>query len=279
MYTWVGIVLGWPLRDYFLPQKLHGSLRNRLRWWLCRDWLSAYWLLRYTTLLVRDFDSILYSSSPPALLHVVEEQEDLEDYALPSHHQSYTHIAHLSWRFHYFSIGLSDLEIYFARSLGFSLAILAIIVLFFTGTIPLSSSITEPISLEDGDPKAPYAMPIVRVMTLFHVIGLVYCYVRYFESGLGGFFLGAFGYGLMAVNGCWYMLFGTGSGRVSKRTGKDKRMSGFPFKNVNEYDKRQDRKHVQWGYWREGRSFIKEYPSFQQIYLREPFDRFLSSSV
>ena len=34
------------------------------------------------------------------------------------------------------------------------------------------------------------------------------------------------------------LMFGKGSGHVSKRTGADKRTSGFPFKN-NEADKRK----------------------------------------
>lgn len=137
---------------------------------------------------------------------------------------------------------LPDLEVYFSRSLGFSLLILALIMLFFTGTIPISSSVAEPVSLEDSDPKAPYAVPIVRITTLFHFIAMAYCYVRWVNAGLSGFVLGSFGYGLMFLVGGWCILFGTSGGRISKRTGRDKRMSGFPFKNVNEYDKHADRK-------------------------------------
>lgn len=117
-------------------------------------------------------------------------------------------------------------------------------MLFFTGTIPLSSSIAEPVSLEDNDPKAPYAVPIVRVMTLWHIISLIYCYVRYMNSGQVGYVLGALGYGSMAVLGMWIVLFGTTGGRISKRTGADKRTAGFPFKNEAAYDKRRDRKMI-----------------------------------
>lgn len=38
------------------------------------------------------------------------------------------------------------------------------------------------------------------------------------------------------------MIFGTGSGHTSKRTGADKRTTGFPFKNSSAYDRKKDRK-------------------------------------
>ena len=138
----------------------------------------------------------------------------------------------------------AELELYFSRSLGFSLVILALIVLFFTGTIPLSSTISEPVSLEDNDPKAPYAVHIVRVMTLWHLISLIYCYMRYVNTGQFGFVLGALGYGSMTALGLWIVVFGTTAARLSKRTGADKRTAGFPFKNEAAYNKKKDRKMI-----------------------------------
>ncbi|KAL2400963.1 hypothetical protein ABEF95_000392 [Exophiala dermatitidis] len=136
----------------------------------------------------------------------------------------------------------TDVEVYFCRSLGFALTLVALIVLFFTGSIPLSSSISEPVSLEDNDPKAPYAVPILRVTTLFHGLSMVYCYMRYVNYGQTGYILGAMGYGAIASLGLWCVVFGTSGGRISKRTGADKRMAGFPFKNASAYNKRKDRK-------------------------------------
>lgn len=135
-----------------------------------------------------------------------------------------------------------DLETYFCRSLAFSLLLVATIMLFFTGSIPLSSSITEPISMDDSDPKAPYAVPIVRITTLFHTASLIYCYIRYMNSAQVGFALGAVGYGLLAAMGLWCVLFATSGGKISRRTGADKRTSGFPFKNVEAYNKKRDKK-------------------------------------
>lgn len=120
--------------------------------------------------------------------------------------------------------------------------IIGVIVLFFTGTIPLSSSITEPVSLEDHDPKAPYAVPILRITALLHLILAGYCWVRWNNSGATGYALGALGYALMATMGGWCVLFGSSGGRLSKRTGADKRTTGFPFKNASAYDKKSDRK-------------------------------------
>ena len=115
-------------------------------------------------------------------------------------------------------------------------------MLFFTGAVPLSSSITEPISMEDSDPKAPYALPIIRVTTLFHVISLIFCYMRYVNSGQAGFVLGAIGYGLLSAMGMWFIVFGTTARRLSKRTGADKRTSGFPFTNSEAYNRKRDKK-------------------------------------
>src|SRR5271154_3732106 len=115
----------------------------------------------------------------------------------------------------------ADLEIYFCRSLAFTLLLVALIMMFFTGSVPLSLSTSEPISLEDSDPKAPYAVPIVRVTAMYHAVALLYSYGSYVNSGRVGFVLGAIGSGAMAAMGIWCVMFGTETGRFSKRTGAD----------------------------------------------------------
>lgn len=135
----------------------------------------------------------------------------------------------------------TDLELYFGRSLGFALSTLALSALFFTGSVPISTSASEPISLEDNDPRAPYAGPILLVTTLFHTVSTVYCYVAYTTSGQTGYVLGVVGYGGLACLGGWCVMFGFTS-RVSARTGEDKRTSGFLFPNTAAYDKKADRK-------------------------------------
>ncbi|KIX04996.1 uncharacterized protein Z518_05868 [Rhinocladiella mackenziei CBS 650.93] len=137
---------------------------------------------------------------------------------------------------------ISDIEIYLSRSLGFALVLIALIIMFFTGSIPLSASISEPVSLEDNDPKAPYAVPILRITTFFNSLNMIYCYMRYVNYEQTAYMLGAVGYGAMASLGLWCVVFGTAAGRLSKRTGADKRTSGFPFKNSSAYDWKKDRK-------------------------------------
>lgn len=134
------------------------------------------------------------------------------------------------------------IETYFARALGLSLVLIATILLFFTGTVPLSSSIAEPVSAEDHDPKAPYAVPILYVTTIYHALSTIITYTRWYNYGSTPFLLGAIGYGGLACLGGWCIMFGTGSGRLSKRTGADKRAKGFPFTNTNAYNKKVDRK-------------------------------------
>ncbi|KIV79974.1 hypothetical protein PV11_07512 [Exophiala sideris] len=136
----------------------------------------------------------------------------------------------------------TDIEVYLSRSLGFALVLVALIVMFFTGSVPLSSSMSQPVSLEDSDPKAPYAVPIVTVTTLFHALSMIYCYMRWVNYRQTGYVLGAVGYGAMACVGLWCLIFGTSAKRLSKRTGADKRTAGFPFRNTMAYDKRKDRK-------------------------------------
>ena len=119
---------------------------------------------------------------------------------------------------------------------------IATTAIIFTGSIPFASGISEPISLEDNDPKAPYAKAVVLTTTIFHCLSFIYCYTRYISYPQTGYLLGAVGYGVIAIIGLWMAIFGDTKARLSKRTGADKRTSGWPFKNVQAYDKKKDRK-------------------------------------
>lgn len=46
-----------------------------------------------------------------------------------------------------------------------------------------------------------------------------------------------------AAIGGWVLMFGSSNGRISRKTGADKRVSGFPFKNV-EADKKKGKKSL-----------------------------------
>lgn len=56
--------------------------------------------------------------------------------------------------------------------------------------------------------------------------------------------MGVMGYGALAVTGLWCVMFATSGGKISRRTGADKRTSGFPFKNEKAYNKKADKRRV-----------------------------------
>jgi len=54
------------------------------------------------------------------------------------------------------------------------------------------------------------------------------------------FGLATLGSGFLAMIALWCILFASSNGRISRKTGADKRTSGFPFKN-QEAEKRKAR--------------------------------------
>ncbi|PQE25842.1 Glutathione S-transferase chloride channel C-terminal protein [Rutstroemia sp. NJR-2017a BBW] len=127
------------------------------------------------------------------------------------------------------------LEEYFSRSLGMTLLTLGIMVVLLTGSVPLTSSISDTtnaaVTTEANDPKAPYAVPTLTISTLYHGAMAFFCYARYVTVGQASFALGSLGFGALFAVGGWCILFGTASGRISRKTGADKRTSNFPFGN------------------------------------------------
>jgi len=106
-------------------------------------------------------------------------------------------------------------------------------IVLLTGSVPLTSSISDTtnaaVTTEASDPKAPYAVPVLTISMVYHSAMAFYCYARYTGSGQTTFILGAIGSGALASVGLWCMLFASTSGRISRKTGADKRTSGFPF--------------------------------------------------
>lgn len=150
----------------------------------------------------------------------------------------------------------STLEVYFSRTLGFTLLTLGMLTVLLTGSVPLSSSLTEGwlpspknesvktnevgVSTENTDPKAPYALPTLTITALFHAATAFYCYGLWTETGVFSFGLGSIGSVFLGAVALWCILFASSNGRISRKTGADKRTSGFPFKN-SEADKRKAR--------------------------------------
>ncbi|KKK25090.1 hypothetical protein P175DRAFT_0526070 [Aspergillus ochraceoroseus IBT 24754] len=123
------------------------------------------------------------------------------------------------------------IEVYFARCLGLGLLTIAALTIMLTGSIPLTSTISAPVSTEEADPKAPYAVPTLMVTSVYHAMSASYAYTRYLNTNQGVFIFAIAGYSLIASIGLWCLLFGSDNGRISRRTGADKRTAGFPFKN------------------------------------------------
>ncbi|CAG8978754.1 hypothetical protein HYALB_00012739 [Hymenoscyphus albidus] len=126
----------------------------------------------------------------------------------------------------------SPLEGYFARSLGFSLLTLGLIIALLTGSIPLTSTTTSTaITTSQTDPKAPYAVPVLLISLLYHSTVAFYCYARYTTGGTFCFALGSVVSAALGSVALWCVMFASSGGRISRKTGADKRTSGWPFKN------------------------------------------------
>jgi len=127
----------------------------------------------------------------------------------------------------------TTLEIYYARSLGFCLLTVGVLNVLLTGSVPLSSRLTEAdgVSTEASDPKAPYALPTMTITAFFHAAYAFYAYGMWTQTGIFTYALAVAGSGFFCLVALWCILFASSDGRISRKTGADKRTSGFPFKN------------------------------------------------
>jgi hypothetical protein len=90
---------------------------------------------------------------------------------------------------------------------------------------------TGGVSTDLEDPKAPYAVPVLTISFFYHAANAFICYARYTSTSQSSFVLGAVASAVLASMGLWCILFASSSGRISRKTGADKRTSGFPFVN------------------------------------------------
>ncbi|MCJ1403586.1 hypothetical protein MMC11_006809 [Xylographa trunciseda] len=133
---------------------------------------------------------------------------------------------------------LVAVEVYLARALGISLFALAVLTVLFTGVVPLTLEFAEHLSADESNSKSPYAIPTVTISMCFQATMAFYCYSRYLHTGLSIFALDVAVYSGLGAMGLWCLLFANSGSKISRRTGADKRTSGFPFTNV-EADKRK----------------------------------------
>ncbi|KAI9686031.1 MAG: hypothetical protein M1822_004014 [Bathelium mastoideum] len=141
----------------------------------------------------------------------------------------------------------SALESYFCRSLGLTQLALAVLTALLTGSIPLtpssSSSSFSSDFHEPSDPRASYAVPTLIVTLGYHALAAFHSYAMYNSTYATSYVVGATGSAALAFVAVWCLLFGSEKGRISKRTGADKRTSGWPFKN-EEAAKRKGKKRL-----------------------------------
>lgn len=150
------------------------------------------------------------------------------------------------------------IETYFARSLGLSLLTITLLTVMLSGSVPLSSALTEPIADNDkdavSDPRAPYAMPTLIFTTIFHSVCAFYAYTWFASTTLAAFAVGMGGHAIVAALGVWCALFagshvygrvgGKGSAGVSGVTGGEKRTAGVvPVNKVN-VEAEKEKEHI-----------------------------------
>ncbi|EWC44956.1 hypothetical protein DRE_01015 [Drechslerella stenobrocha 248] len=135
----------------------------------------------------------------------------------------------------------TPLEDYFSRSLGLAIIVIGVLTVLLTGSVPLTASFSDP----DGaleDPAAPYALPTLVVTGTYQSAVAFFCYMMWNETGNFGFGISTITSTSLAAMAVWCVLFASTDGRISRKTGADKRTSGFPFKNVEADKKRAGKK-------------------------------------
>lgn len=94
------------------------------------------------------------------------------------------------------------------------------------------TNLPPPPTLAPTDDVSPYANAVILLSTLYHASQAFYSYAKFSGTDAGGYFFGALGSVFLAAFGLWCLMFGGDKGHISKRTGADKRTSGFPFRNA-----------------------------------------------
>lgn len=142
------------------------------------------------------------------------------------------------------SPSITSLETYLSRTLALLLLAFAALNLLLTGLIPTADSWKTVRFSPDtknggagkdgskGLEKNPYAVPTVIVTTIYHAITSFYLYANITYGLNFALVIGLACSGTLFCVGMWVLLFGSEKGRISKKTGADRRTGNFPFTNV-----------------------------------------------
>lgn len=71
-----------------------------------------------------------------------------------------------------------------------------------------------------------------------------YCYTMWTAGHAYTYTISMFAHSALAAIGLWIMMFGASNGHISRKTGADKRTSGFPFKNAEAEKKKAGKKRA-----------------------------------
>jgi hypothetical protein len=127
---------------------------------------------------------------------------------------------------------ITDLETYLSRSQGLLLLSFSALSLLLTGVIPSTNSWDATSSSDNASLSAnPYAFPTVVVTATYHALTAFYIYTQITSGFTFGFGAGLFVSATLFCVGVWVILFGSEKGRISKKTGADKRTGNWPFEN------------------------------------------------
>lgn len=144
-----------------------------------------------------------------------------------------------------------EFETYYARLFGLALLCIGLTQLVLSGFLHFSSSESDYVTIahdlveKNGRQQKPvinpYAESSVLISTLYHGASAFYLYTRILRHGSSaGYVLGCAGSTTLFCLGLWVYLFAGDKGHMSRRTGADKRTSGFPFGNT-EADKKKSK--------------------------------------
>jgi hypothetical protein len=121
------------------------------------------------------------------------------------------------------------LEVYLSRSLALVLLTLSLTSVTLSGLIPLPSLQSHSENASGPDPQKAFATPITLLTTLYHFVTAFLLYGTWYSTSSTLLLLGLMASGGLAAVGTFACLFAGDTTRISKRTGKDKRVSGWPL--------------------------------------------------
>jgi hypothetical protein len=125
--------------------------------------------------------------------------------------------------------GTAVLELYLSRSLALVLFTLSFAGIALSGLIPLPSLQSYSDNPTGPDPQKAFLTPLTVLTTLYHFGTAFLIYGAWYSTGSTLLVLGLLASGALAAVGTFTCLFAGDTSRISKRTGKDKRLSAWPL--------------------------------------------------